>query len=83
MQFVRNLTFPGDFIPSGSCYWWNPSLIRLDAASDSLIALSFLPIRVARVSQFREMLFTLAVYWLRMDQPPLRRSMTYRVEKGA
>ncbi|HWX38497.1 MAG TPA: ATP-binding protein [Candidatus Sulfotelmatobacter sp.] len=44
MQFLRNLIFPGGFMPHGYCYLWTPSLIGLRVASDSLIALSYFSI---------------------------------------
>ena len=47
MQFLRNLIFPGGFMPHGYCYLWTPSLIGLHVVSDSLIALSYLSISVS------------------------------------
>jgi two-component system, LuxR family, sensor kinase FixL len=49
MQFLKNLIFPGGFIPHGSCYLWTPSLIGLHVVSDSLIALSYLSIPITLV----------------------------------
>ena len=46
MQFLRNLVFPGGFMPHGSCYLWTPGLIGLHVASDSLIALSYFCIAI-------------------------------------
>ncbi len=46
MQFLKNLIFPGGFMPHGYCYLWTPSLIGLHVASDSLIALSYLSIPI-------------------------------------
>ena len=49
MQFLRNLIFPGGFMPHGFCYLWTPDLIGLHAMSDSLIALSYLSIPITLV----------------------------------
>ena len=46
MQFLKNLIFPGAFVPHGYCYLWTPGLIGLHAGSDSLIALSYLSISI-------------------------------------
>jgi PAS domain S-box-containing protein len=46
MQFLRNLIFPGGFMPHGYCYLWTPDLIGLHVVSDSLIALSYLSIPI-------------------------------------
>jgi PAS domain S-box-containing protein len=46
MQFLKNLVFPGGFMPHGFCYMWTPGLIGLHVASDSLIALSYLSIPI-------------------------------------
>jgi len=46
MQFLKNMAFPGGFMPHGYCYLWTPSLIGLHVVSDSLIALSYLFIAI-------------------------------------
>jgi PAS domain S-box-containing protein len=46
MQFLKNLVFPGGFVPHGYCYLWTPGLIGLHVASDSLIALSYISIAI-------------------------------------
>ena len=46
MQYLKDLVFPGGFMPHGNCYLWTPSLIGLHVASDSLIALSYLSIPI-------------------------------------
>src|ERR1700733_6365238 len=46
MQFLRNLLFPGGYMPHGYCYMWTPGLIGLHVLSDSLIALSYLSIPI-------------------------------------
>jgi PAS domain S-box-containing protein len=46
MQFLRNLVFPGGFMPHGFCYLWTPGLIGLHVVSDALIALSYVSISV-------------------------------------
>jgi PAS domain S-box-containing protein len=55
MQFLKNLIFPGGFMPHGNCYLWTPSLIGLHVISDSLIALSYLsiPITLAHFTRKR------------------------------
>ncbi len=49
MQFLRDLIFPGGFMPHGYCYLWTPDLIGLHVVSDSLIALSYLSIPITLV----------------------------------
>jgi two-component system, LuxR family, sensor kinase FixL len=49
MQFLKNLLFPGGFMPHGYCYLWTPNLIGLHVVSDSLIALSYLSIPITLV----------------------------------
>lgn len=44
MDFMRQLFGPGDFMPHGYCYLWNPGLVWLHVISDSLIALSYFTI---------------------------------------
>lgn len=46
MQFLKNLVFPGGFMPHGYCYSWAPGPIGLRVASDFLIALSCLSIAI-------------------------------------
>ena len=46
MQFLRNLIFPGAFMPHGNCHLWTPSLIGLRLVSDFVIALSYLSIPI-------------------------------------
>jgi hypothetical protein len=52
MQFLRNMLFPGGYMPHGTCYLWTPSLIRLHVALDSLIARSYLSIAVTLLVHF-------------------------------
>jgi len=49
MQFLKNLVFPGVYIPHGYCYPWPPRLIGLHVAWDSLIAISCLSIPIPLV----------------------------------
>jgi PAS domain S-box-containing protein len=44
MDFVRQLFGPGDFMPHGYCYLWNPGLVWLHVISDVLIAGSYFTI---------------------------------------
>jgi PAS domain S-box-containing protein len=44
MDFFRQLFGPGDFMPHGYCYLWNPALVWLNVISDSLIAVSYFTI---------------------------------------
>jgi hypothetical protein len=83
MLLAKDLIFPGGFIPRGCCNLRTPSLIWLGPVSDSLVALSYLPILISLEMQFREPLYALAVYWLRVGQPSLRHAMTNRMEKCA
>jgi len=86
MQFLRNMVFPGGYMPHGSCYLWAPSLIGLHVASDSLIALSYLSIAVTLLVHFnykRRDIPTLALYWFLLNQPPQRRAMLENTEKPA
>ena len=83
MQFLKNLIFPGGFIPHGSCYLWTPSLIGPHVPSDPLIALPYLSIRITLVRQLRERMDALAFYWLRVSQPSSRQAMISRMEKSA
>ncbi|HUO33844.1 MAG TPA: hypothetical protein VMU43_02525, partial [Candidatus Acidoferrum sp.] len=46
MQFLHRLFGPGDFMPHGYCYLWDPGLVWLHVVSDSLIALSYFSIPV-------------------------------------
>src|SRR5581483_999707 len=40
LEFFRKL-FSEDFMPHGMCYFWNPSVLGLNVASDALIAVSY------------------------------------------
>ena len=44
MDFLRQLFGPGDFMPHGYCYLWNPGLVWLHVISDVLIAASYFTI---------------------------------------
>src|SRR5271156_1511464 len=44
MELLRQLFGPGDFMPHGYCYLWNPALVWLNVISDSLIAVSYFSI---------------------------------------
>jgi len=44
MDFLRQLFGPGDFMPHGYCYLWNPGLVWLHVISDVLIAGSYFTI---------------------------------------
>src|SRR5579863_900540 len=44
MDFLRQLFGPGDFMPHGYCYLWNPGLVWLHVISDMLIAASYFTI---------------------------------------
>ena len=59
MQFLRDLIFPGGFMPHGYCYLWTPGLIALHVVSDSIIALSYFSIPVT----------LLYITWKRRDIP--------------
>ena len=47
MDLLRQIFGPGDFMPHGYCYLWNPGLVWLNVISDSLIALSYFSIPFA------------------------------------
>jgi PAS domain S-box-containing protein len=49
MDFLSGLFGPGDFMPHGYCYLWNPGLVWLHVVSDSLIALSYASIPVTLI----------------------------------
>jgi hypothetical protein len=83
MQFLKDLIFPGGFMPHGSCYLWTPSLIGPHVVSDSLSVLSYLSIPITPVHPFRETVHALAVSWLRVNQPSLRQARTNRMEESA
>ena len=55
MQFLRDLLFPGGFMPHGYCYLWTPGLIGLHVASDSLIAFSYfsIPLTLLHIARKR------------------------------
>jgi PAS domain S-box-containing protein len=44
MDFVRQLFGPGEFMPHGYCYLWNPGLVWLHVISDALISVSYFTI---------------------------------------
>jgi PAS domain S-box-containing protein len=44
MDFLRQLFGPGDFMPHGYRYLWNPGFVWLHAISDALIAVSYFTI---------------------------------------
>jgi len=83
MQFLNALIFPGGIMPHGSCYLWTRGLIGLHMRSDSLIALFYFSIPITLVHQFRETVHSMAVCWLRVNQPSPRQAMTNRMEKFA
>jgi hypothetical protein len=83
MRFVKDLIFPGCFIPHGFCCLRTGSRIGLYAVSDSLVALPCPPILIPLAHQFREALYAPAVHWLPVDQPSLQQAMTNRMEKPA
>jgi PAS domain S-box-containing protein len=47
VNFLRSLFDPGDFMPHGYCYLWNPALVWLNVIADSLIAVSYFTIPFA------------------------------------
>ncbi len=47
MNFSQSLFDPGDFMPHGYCYLWNPTLVWLNVIADSLIAVSYFTIPFA------------------------------------
>ena len=61
MQHLKNLLFPGGFMPHGNCYLGTPSLIGLHVVSDSFIALAYLSIAATLLRLFiykrRDILF--------------------------
>jgi PAS domain S-box-containing protein len=44
MDFLRQLFGPGEFMPHGYCYLWNPGLVWLQVISDTLIAAAYFTI---------------------------------------
>lgn len=44
MDFLRQLFGPGEFMPHGYCYLWNPGLVWLHVIFDTLIAASYFTI---------------------------------------
>ena len=85
MQFLKNLIFPGGFMPHGYCYLWTPSLIGLHVVSDSLIALSYLSITIILVGHiylYREPTSS-RITWLHVSQPPPRLASTSCREESA
>jgi len=83
MQFLKNLVFPGGFVPHGHCYLWTPSLIGLHVVSDPLIALPYLSIQFTLAHRSRETGNNLAIYMLRVNRPLLQRVTDYRTEVSA
>jgi len=47
VDFLRQIFGPGDFMPHGYCYLWNPALVWLNVVSDSVIAISYFTIPFA------------------------------------
>jgi hypothetical protein len=83
MEFLKKLIFPGSVMLHGSWCLWEPSLIGLHVVSDSLIALSCLPIPFTLVLPFREATHSQPVCGLRLNQSSLRQARTNRMEKSA
>src|ERR1700680_449474 len=48
-SFLSWLMSPQDYMPHGMCFLWQPELIALHVASDSLIALSYYSIPIALI----------------------------------
>src|ERR1700694_4542026 len=48
-SFLSWLMSPQDYMPHGMCFLWQPELIALHVASDSLIALAYYSIPVALI----------------------------------
>jgi hypothetical protein len=48
-SFLSWLMSPQDYMPHGMCFLWQPELIALHVASDSLIALAYYSIPIALV----------------------------------
>lgn len=48
-EFLHHLLFPGQFIPHGHCYLWQPKLVFLHIMSDVLITLAYYSIPVMLV----------------------------------
>ena len=46
MDFLRQLFGPGEFMPHGYCYLWDPGLVWLHVISDTLIAASYFTIPI-------------------------------------
>jgi PAS domain S-box-containing protein len=46
MDFLRQLFGPGEFMPHGYCYLWEPGLVWLHVISDTLIAASYFTIPI-------------------------------------
>ncbi|MBI2380916.1 MAG: hypothetical protein HYV16_09195 [Gammaproteobacteria bacterium] len=47
MEFLDQLTDPGQFMPHGHCYFWTPEILWLHVFSDGIIALSYYSIPLA------------------------------------
>jgi PAS domain S-box-containing protein len=54
MELLGDFLAPNDFMPHGYCYLWDPGLVWLHAASDSLIALAYFSIPVTSVYFLRK-----------------------------
>lgn len=54
MEFLRQLFSSKDFLPHGTCYFWNARLIWLHVISDSLIALAYMSIPITLVHFVRK-----------------------------
>jgi hypothetical protein len=48
-SFLSWLMSPQDYMPLGMCFLWQPELIALHVASDSLIALAYYLIPIALI----------------------------------
>jgi hypothetical protein len=44
MDFLRRLFGPGEFMPHGYCYLWNPGLVWLQVVSETLLSVSYFTI---------------------------------------
>jgi hypothetical protein len=83
MLFVKDLIFPGGFIPRGFYCLRTWSLIGPYAVSDSLVAISCPPILITLAHQVHETFYAPVFQWLPVDQPSLRQARTNRMEKCA
>ena len=53
MGFLRGMFTPGDYMPHGFCYGWEPGLVWLHVISDSLIFLAYMSIPFSLVHILR------------------------------